>query len=43
MISRTATKVNEMVGKVNTSGALAAFEKMEEKGKPYFFDAHLNV
>ncbi|KMT14727.1 hypothetical protein BVRB_4g074920 [Beta vulgaris subsp. vulgaris] len=29
--ARTATKVNEMVGKVNTSGALAAFEKMEEK------------
>ena len=33
MIFRTATKVSEMVGKVNTSGALAAFEKMEEKGK----------
>ncbi|KNA21375.1 hypothetical protein SOVF_043790 [Spinacia oleracea] len=29
--ARTATKVSEMVGKVNTSGALAAFEKMEEK------------
>ncbi|KAJ8421885.1 hypothetical protein Cgig2_009604 [Carnegiea gigantea] len=31
--ARTATKVNEMVGKVSTSSALAAFEKMEEKGK----------
>lgn len=29
--ARTATKVSEMVGKVNTSSALAAFEKMEEK------------
>ncbi|KAL2924439.1 Membrane-associated protein VIPP1 chloroplastic [Bienertia sinuspersici] len=29
--ARTSTKVSEMVGKVNTSGALAAFEKMEEK------------
>ncbi|XP_022723054.1 membrane-associated 30 kDa protein, chloroplastic-like isoform X2 [Durio zibethinus] len=29
--ARTATKVNEMVGNVNTSSALAAFEKMEEK------------
>jgi len=26
-----------MVGKVNTSSALAAFEKMEEKGKLFFF------
>lgn len=31
---RTATKVSEMVGNVNTSSALSAFEKMEEKGKP---------
>ncbi|CAN1253517.1 Membrane-associated 30 kDa protein, chloroplastic [Linum perenne] len=30
--ARTATKVNEMVGNVNTSSALSAFEKMEEKG-----------
>ncbi|OMP03883.1 PspA/IM30 [Corchorus olitorius] len=29
--ARTATKVNEMVGNVNTSSALSAFEKMEEK------------
>ncbi|KAE8653799.1 Membrane-associated 30 kDa protein [Hibiscus syriacus] len=29
--ARTATKVNEMVGNVNTSSALVAFEKMEEK------------
>ncbi|KHG02166.1 Membrane-associated 30 kDa, chloroplastic [Gossypium arboreum] len=29
--ARTATKVNEMVGNVNTSNALSAFEKMEEK------------
>ncbi|CAK7343174.1 unnamed protein product [Dovyalis caffra] len=27
----TATKVNEMLGNVNTSNALSAFEKMEEK------------
>ncbi|KAE8692381.1 Membrane-associated 30 kDa protein [Hibiscus syriacus] len=31
--ARTATKVNEMVGNVNTSSALSAFEKMEEKGE----------
>lgn len=30
---RTATKVSEMLGNVNTSSALSAFEKMEEKGK----------
>lgn len=30
--ARTATKVQEMIGTVNTSGALSAFEKMEEKG-----------
>lgn len=29
---RTSTKVSEMLGNVNTSGALSAFEKMEEKG-----------
>ncbi|XVF65737.1 hypothetical protein PTKIN_Ptkin09bG0273900 [Pterospermum kingtungense] len=29
--AKTATKVNEMVGNVNTSSALSAFEKMEEK------------
>lgn len=29
--AKTATKVSEMVGNVNTSSALAAFEKMEEK------------
>ncbi|KAB2008992.1 hypothetical protein ES319_D10G137500v1 [Gossypium barbadense] len=29
--AKTATKVNEMVGNVNTGSALAAFEKMEEK------------
>ncbi|AQK99024.1 Membrane-associated protein VIPP1 chloroplastic [Zea mays] len=28
---RTATKVSEMLGNVNTSSALSAFEKMEEK------------
>ncbi|MBA0628597.1 hypothetical protein Godav_023301 [Gossypium davidsonii] len=31
--AKTATKVNEMVGNVNTGSALAAFEKMEEKGE----------
>ncbi|KAL2652083.1 hypothetical protein R1flu_020211 [Riccia fluitans] len=29
--AKTAQKVNEMLGSVNTSSALAAFEKMEEK------------
>ncbi|GLT34917.1 hypothetical protein SLA2020_094050 [Shorea laevis] len=29
--ARTATKVNEMVGNIDTSSALSAFEKMEEK------------
>ncbi|KAF1002464.1 hypothetical protein AG4045_011076 [Apium graveolens] len=29
--AKTATKVNEMLGSVNTSSALGAFEKMEEK------------
>ncbi|CAB4263788.1 unnamed protein product [Prunus armeniaca] len=29
--AKTATKVSEMVGNVNTSSALSAFEKMEEK------------
>ncbi|KAK3444200.1 hypothetical protein EUGRSUZ_A00018 [Eucalyptus grandis] len=29
--AKTATKVNEMLGNVNTSNALSAFEKMEEK------------
>lgn len=29
---RTATKVSEMLGNVNTSSALSAFERMEEKG-----------
>ncbi|KAK2989370.1 hypothetical protein RJ640_007769, partial [Escallonia rubra] len=29
--AKTATKVNEMLGSVNTSSALSAFEKMEEK------------
>jgi hypothetical protein len=27
--------MNEMLGNVNTSNALAAFEKMEEKGKRF--------
>ncbi|KAK3017658.1 hypothetical protein RJ639_003275, partial [Escallonia herrerae] len=31
--AKTATKVNEMLGSVNTSSALSAFEKMEEKGQ----------
>ncbi|KAM1219801.1 hypothetical protein ACFX2G_047828 [Malus domestica] len=30
--AKTATKVSEMVGNVNTSSALSAFDKMEEKG-----------
>lgn len=34
--ARTATKVQEMIGTVNTSGALSAFEKMEEKGMIYW-------
>ncbi|CAN6448792.1 unnamed protein product [Victoria cruziana] len=29
--AKTATKVNEMLGNINTSSALSAFEKMEEK------------
>ncbi|XP_028794375.1 membrane-associated 30 kDa protein, chloroplastic [Neltuma alba] len=29
--AKTSTKVNEMLGNVNTSSALSAFEKMEEK------------
>ncbi|KAJ7978279.1 Membrane-associated 30 kDa protein chloroplastic [Quillaja saponaria] len=29
--AKTATKVSEMVGNINTSSALAAFDKMEEK------------
>ncbi|XP_024367365.1 membrane-associated protein VIPP1, chloroplastic [Physcomitrium patens] len=29
--AKTSQKVNEMLGNINTSGALAAFEKMEEK------------
>ncbi|KAL7230421.1 hypothetical protein ACSBR2_008829 [Camellia fascicularis] len=29
--AKTATKVSEMLGNVNTSSALSAFEKMEEK------------
>ncbi|KAK9134564.1 hypothetical protein Syun_013894 [Stephania yunnanensis] len=32
---RTATKVSEMLGNVNTSSALFAFEKMEEKGRAF--------
>lgn len=32
---RTATKVTEMLGNVNTSSALSAFEKMEEKGTSF--------
>ncbi|KAJ0034972.1 hypothetical protein Pint_26014 [Pistacia integerrima] len=32
VLLRTATKVSEMLGNVNTSSALSAFEKMEEKG-----------
>ncbi|KAK9151359.1 hypothetical protein Syun_009668 [Stephania yunnanensis] len=32
---RTATKVSEMLGNVNTSSALSAFEKMEEKGRAF--------
>ncbi|KAJ0092412.1 hypothetical protein Patl1_26650 [Pistacia atlantica] len=31
VLLRTATKVSEMLGNVNTSSALSAFEKMEEK------------
>ncbi|KAM1453168.1 hypothetical protein ACFX1R_003839 [Malus domestica] len=30
--AKTATKVSEMVGNVNTSNALSAFDKMEERG-----------
>jgi hypothetical protein len=35
---RTATKVSEMLGNVNTSSALSAFEKMEEKGTLFMPD-----
>ncbi|KAK9106936.1 hypothetical protein Syun_022947 [Stephania yunnanensis] len=31
--AKTATKVSEMLGNVNTSSALSAFEKMEDKEK----------
>ncbi|GJY57869.1 probable membrane-associated 30 kDa protein, chloroplastic [Tanacetum coccineum] len=31
-VNLTASKVSEMLGNVNTSSALSAFEKMEEKG-----------
>nr|XP_025682171.1 nifU-like protein 4, mitochondrial [Arachis hypogaea] len=31
--ANTSTKVSEMLGNVNTSSALSAFEKMEEKGE----------
>ncbi|KAB5519883.1 hypothetical protein DKX38_024202 [Salix brachista] len=31
LLSKTTTKMNEMLGNVNTSNALAAFDKMEEK------------
>ncbi|CAN6707268.1 unnamed protein product [Malus baccata var. baccata] len=34
--AKTATKVSEMVGNVNTSSALSAFDKMEEKGEAAF-------
>lgn len=33
LYNRTSQKVNEMLGNINTSSALAAFDKMEEKGK----------
>jgi hypothetical protein len=32
---RTSSKVSEMLGNVNTSNALSAFEKMEEKGESF--------
>lgn len=35
LCNRTSQKVNEMLGNINTSSALAAFEKMEEKGTVY--------
>ncbi|KAE8729766.1 Membrane-associated 30 kDa protein [Hibiscus syriacus] len=41
--ARTATKVKEMVGDVNTGSALAAFEKMEEKTQPIFIGYRLQV
>ncbi|KAK9114084.1 hypothetical protein Syun_020881 [Stephania yunnanensis] len=31
----TATKVSEILGNVNTSSALSAFEKIEEKGRAF--------
>nr|GMD50252.1 membrane-associated protein VIPP1, chloroplastic [Ipomoea batatas] len=34
--AKTATKVSEMLGNVNTSSALSAFERMEEKGSLCF-------
>ncbi|CAL5323623.1 unnamed protein product [Camellia sinensis] len=37
--AKTATKVSEMLGNVNTSSALSAFEKMEEKGKFALLDS----
>ncbi|EPS73357.1 hypothetical protein M569_01399, partial [Genlisea aurea] len=37
--AKTANKVSEMLGNVNTSSALSAFEKMEEKGEPNLAEA----
>ncbi|KAM1002488.1 hypothetical protein ACFX15_002834 [Malus domestica] len=34
--AKTTTKVSEMVGNVNTSNALSAFDKMEERNYLYF-------
>ena len=35
LVFRTSNKVSEMLGNVNTSNALSAFEKMEEKGETF--------
>nr|KAJ0204082.1 hypothetical protein LSAT_V11C500273560 [Lactuca sativa] len=35
--AKTATKVSEMLGNVNTSSALSTFEKMEEKSSISFY------
>ncbi|KAF9680242.1 hypothetical protein SADUNF_Sadunf06G0101000 [Salix dunnii] len=43
LLSKTATKVNEMLGNVNTSNALSAFEKMEEKGKVFGTDLFIEI
>jgi phage shock protein A len=41
-VFRTSSKVSEMLGNVNTSNALSAFEKMEEKGEAFRWSESLS-